>query len=55
MQFIYVFSEKDKELLEKNGYELIKSNNNVFVFLNKDQQNFESLPVNGVFSDMLTF
>lgn len=57
MQFIYVFSKEDKEKMEELGYELVKTNQNgnVFVFLNKDQNNFESLPVRGVFSNTLTF
>lgn len=57
MQFIYVFSKEDKDTLERLGYELVKTNRDgkVFVFCNKDQQNYDNLPVNGVFSNMLTF
>lgn len=57
MQFIYVFSKEDKDVLEKLGYELLKKSRDgkIYVFHNKDQQNFESLPVAGVFSNTLTF
>lgn len=57
MQFIYVFSKEDKDVLEKLGYEMIKKSRDgkIYVFHNKDQQNFESLPVAGVFSNTLTF
>lgn len=57
MQFIYVFSKQDKDVLEQLGYELVKKSQDgkIYVFYNKDQQNFESLPVAGVFTDTLTF
>lgn len=57
LRFIYVFSKEDKEKLEKLGYELMKKcgDGDIYVFHNKDQTNFESLPVNGVFSNTLTF
>lgn len=57
MQFIYVFSKEDKDVLEKLGYELVKKSQDgkIYVFHNKDQQNFESLPVTCVFTDTLTF
>ena len=55
MQFIYVFSEKDKQVLEKLGYQLMKENGKVYVFLNNEQQNYERLPVQAVFSSTLTF
>ena len=57
MQFIYVFSKEDKDVLEKLGYELVKKSQDgkIYVFHNKDQQNLESLPVAGVFTDTLTF
>ena len=57
MQFIYVFSKNDKDVLEQLGYELIKKSQDgkIYVFQNKDQQNFESLPVAGGFTNTLTF
>ena len=55
MKFIYVFSEDDKRVLENMGYELIKTNGKAYVFLSRDQENFDSLPVRAVFSSTLTF
>ena len=53
--FVYVMDIKAKELLESLGYELMKTNGSVWVFLNKANQNFESLGVPCVISDTLTF
>lgn len=58
--FIYVMDIKSKELLEKLGYELLKTNGNngeatVWVFANKDEQQFDSLDIPCVVSDTLTF
>lgn len=42
MKFIYVFGEDGKEEMLRIGFELVSSNkkNNVYVFLNKESQNF---------------
>ena len=43
---IYVFNDKDKEMLEEHGYLLLKSDesNCTFIFLLEDDEGLESLP-----------
>lgn len=53
--FIYVMDERDKNLLESMGYELLKSNGKVWVFVNKEGLQFDSMSVPCVVSDVLTF
>lgn len=54
--FIYVFSEEDKDLLLELGYDLITSNGDcIFVFANKPDQAFANSAINFVASDILTF
>lgn len=55
--FIYVFTDKDKDVLQKLGYELIHSStiNHTHIFLNKDSQTFSSKTIQFVLSDTLTF
>jgi len=55
--FIYVFSAEWKEALLALNYQLLKSNEekSIFVFLNKEQQQFSSRDIPHALSDMLTF
>lgn len=55
--FIYVFSEAGRDALLSKEYEMIKEDcaKNIYVFLNKDSQNFTCDNVPYVLSDTLTF
>ena len=54
--FIYVFSQDDKESLIKKGYTILKEDylNNVFIFLNRNSFSFDK-SIEYVTSDVLTF
>lgn len=59
-RFIYVFSEKDKNIMIEHGYDLIcvVPKNGIYVFLsdNNGQRNFSMMPsIEYCFSDTLTF
>lgn len=55
--FIYVFSVEGRDKLLSMQYELLKSDEIkcIFVFLNKEQQNFSCDSIPYVVSDTLTF
>lgn len=55
--FIYVFNEEDKKALLDMKYDLLKSDDaqGIYVFSNKDQQNFEVKGIAFALSDTLTF
>lgn len=55
--FIYVFSDEGRDVLLSRRYELLKSDNakHIYVFVNKDDQNFACDGVPYVLSDTLTF
>lgn len=55
--FIYVFSVESRDKLTAMQYELLKSDEakHVFVFLNKERQNFSCDDVTYAMSDTLTF
>lgn len=55
--FVYVFSDKGRDILLDREYELLKSDelNHIYVFVNKDKQNFACDGVPYVLSDTLTF
>ena len=56
--FIYVFSDKDKDALISLGYTLIKSDERAGVFIfanNKDIARFAASDINFVLSSTLTF
>lgn len=55
--FIYVFSIDGRDKLLAMHYELLKSDDikHIFVFLNKEQQNFSCDGVPYAMSDILTF
>lgn len=55
--FIYVMDTKSRDFLLKHGYELLKENKqrNIWVFKNKDDQNFDNFDIPCVVSDTLTF
>ena len=55
--FIYVMDVESKDKLLQLGYTLLKDNGNgsIWVFVNKEGQQFDSLDVPCVVSDVLTF
>ena len=55
--FIYVFSDEGRDVLLSQRYELLKSDNakHIYVFVNKDDQNFACDGVPYALSDTLTF
>lgn len=55
--FIYVMDTESRDLLLKHGYKLLKENEQqtVWVFKNKDDQQFDSFDIPCVVSDVLTF
>lgn len=55
--FIYVFSADGKDKLLSMQYELLKSDDarNIFVFLNKERQDFSCDGIPCAISDTLTF
>lgn len=55
--FIYVFSDEGRDVLLSRQYELLKSDNDrhVYVFVNKDGQNFACDGLSYVLSNTLTF
>lgn len=55
--FIYVFCEEGRDKLLSLQYEMLKSdmNNKVFVFLNKERQDFACEDFKFALSDTLTF
>lgn len=55
--FIYVTDKKSKDKLVELGYELLKGNDKIaiWVFKNKEGQKFDSLNISYVISDVLTF
>ena len=57
-KFIYVFNEKDMNMLSNNGYHMIKADpiNGIYIFINKtDKVNFNLGNIRHVMSDILTF
>ncbi|MGN1157169.1 MAG: hypothetical protein ACI4TK_13410 [Agathobacter sp.] len=58
LRFIYVMNLKDKDKLEKLGYNLLKVDkaNSIFIFENKTELNFElDTDMQYILSDTLTF
>lgn len=55
--FIYVFSDEGRDALLSKRYELLKSDNakHIYVFVNKDDQNFVCDGVPYALSNTLTF
>lgn len=55
--FIYVFNEEDKNALLNLKYDLLKSDDaqGIYIFNNKDQQNFDMKGIAFALSDTLTF
>ena len=53
--FIYVMDEVSRDALIARGYELIKDNGEVWVFINKKEFEFSNNDIPCVVSDMLTF
>lgn len=55
--FIYVFGEEGRDILLSRQYELLKSDDakHIYVFVNKDDQNFACDGVTCALSDTLTF
>lgn len=56
-EFVYVFSSKERDILLSEGYQLLKSDEakHLYIFLNKDKQNFSCDGVQYVLSNTLTF
>lgn len=56
-KFLYVFSKDDRDLLIAAGYALLKSDdkNDLYVFVNQMNMNFDLLDMAFVRSDVLTF
>lgn len=56
-QFIYVFSEHDKDILFNKGFMLLTFDREkqVYVFVNKEQHNFDESEVKFVVSDVISF
>ena len=52
--FIYVMDIEGRDILMGRGYMLLGSNNNVWVFENKNIQTFETLDIPCVVSDIFT-
>lgn len=55
MKFLYVKDIKVKEWLEKTGYQFLEEKNGYWIFLNKEQSNFELQDKEIVPSNTLTF
>jgi len=54
--FIYVFTEADKNSLIEMGYSLLHSDGKgIYVFLNKEEQAFAKTSIQFALSDTLTF
>ncbi len=55
--FIYVFSDEGRDILLSQQYELLKSDTakHIYVFVNKDEQNFACDGVPYALSNTLTF
>lgn len=55
--FIYVFGDEGRDIMLSRQYELLKSDehNHIYVFVNKDEQNFACDGVPYALSDTLTF
>lgn len=55
--FIYVFDKEARDALLKMQYELLKSDEKkeIFVFVNKERQNFACASIGYALSDTLTF
>lgn len=55
--FIYVMDTKSRDILQNLGFELLKENSakTMWVFVNKQELNFDSLDIPCVVSDTLTF
>lgn len=55
--FIYIFSDKGRDILLARRYELLKSDESkhIYVFVNKDDQNFACDGVPYALSNTLTF
>ena len=56
-KFIYVFSDDARNYLVNMGYRLLTEDSarQIYVFLNKDNQNFSSTDIQFAMSDVLTF
>lgn len=56
-KFLYVFSKEDRDLLIADGYTLLKSDdkNDLYVFVNQTNMNFDLIDMTFVRSDVLTF
>ena len=57
MGFIYVFSDEGRDILLARQYELLKSDEakHIYVFVNKDEQDFACDGVPYALSNTLTF
>ena len=57
MKFVYVFSERERDVLLKAGFPLVSANErgHIYVFRNSRQMNFSASGIQCVFSDTLTF
>lgn len=57
MDFIYVFTQKDRDVLLAMGYQLLKENDSgtVFVFLQREEMTFELNEIPHVCTNVLTF
>lgn len=55
--FLYVFGDEGRDILLSKQYELLKSDKakQIYVFLNKDEQNFACDGVTYALSNTLTF
>ena len=53
--FIYVMDEESKDRLLTRGYELLKYNGSIWVFVNKSEICFDAADISCVISDVLTF
>lgn len=58
--FVYVMDKESKEILEAQGYTLLKEKRvngtpSMWVFVNKTEQQFDNINVPCVVSDTLTF
>lgn len=56
-KFIYVFSKEDRDALLRAGFSQLKNdeNNNLFVFANQTNMNFDLLDMEFVRSNTLSF
>lgn len=56
-KFIYVFSEEDRDLLLKNGYDLVSSNTGtgMYVFVNSGDVKFCLEGIKAATSNVLSF